>query len=282
MFSQVVNINECRFDFDYSVEGNLKSFKEEVLDELYTLYKEHGDMPLLLSGGMDSTFILRSLVELGIKPRTMTFSYSENADDYECELVKKLHKKYGTYEPEFFKLDPLSFLNFCVNLVTKRKIAYPMIHGFVVHMFLENSTPGVKYFTGMGSEFKLFDNLIRLMVGPQMVMQNNPGRLFDFATSRTFFSYLNHEKFLNNYKKKVPADYQSPEPFYIRDQIYLDCYPDIELSPKVRNMEAHLPYNNLFNRNMINLMRNDVPTALITKHYHFNVDKYFQEKGITF
>jgi hypothetical protein len=253
---------------------------------LNSLYKVHGDIPLLLSGGMDSTFMLRSLIELGIKPRTITFSFSENNDSYECELVKKLYKKYDFYEPEFFYVDLNKLINFCGDLISNSNEAYPMLHGFVVHYFLKDTFKD-KFLTGMGSEYKLittFSNksYIKMPYGPQQVKKNNPDRLFNFTTSRTFLSYLRHEKFLSNFKKPVPEEYQSPDEFYIRDQIYLDCYADIDLVTKEFNIEHYNPYIERFVAEIKPMIKNTIPTIYTTKHYKFNVDNYFTEKNITY
>ena len=65
-FNERESILQYNIDIDYSVKDTLKTFKEEVLDELYAQYSLHGNMPVMFSGGMDSTFIVRSLIELGI------------------------------------------------------------------------------------------------------------------------------------------------------------------------------------------------------------------------
>jgi len=199
MFHQIININEYIIRIDYTVEKTLKTFKEEVLDQLYSTYKLNGDIPLLFSGGMDSTFLLRSLLELGIKPRTLTMSFSKDHDTHDCNLVRERCKQYGLGDPDFLYIEEDAFFEHVRHLIFDKSIAYPMLHGFYISYIL-NTYSNVKFFTGMGSEFKLFDNLIKMPVGPQLVKQNNPNRLYDFATSRTFLSYLNHEQFDIDYK----------------------------------------------------------------------------------
>jgi 3'-phosphoadenosine 5'-phosphosulfate sulfotransferase (PAPS reductase)/FAD synthetase len=63
MKTELVYINEFRVELDYSVEENLKSFKEEVLNRLYTIHKDCSVDALMFSGGMDSTLILASLLK---------------------------------------------------------------------------------------------------------------------------------------------------------------------------------------------------------------------------
>jgi hypothetical protein len=126
----------------------------------------------------------------------------------------------------------------------------------------------------MGSEFKLYDNRIKLMQGPQLVKQNNPDRLFEFVSSRTFLSYINHPSFISNYKKPVPENYRKD--LYARDQIYTACYPDIFIEHKRGPDDNHIA--ELFRRDIFPLIRNKIPWLPITTNYFFNVDEYFNRK----
>lgn len=232
MIHNLVSINKYEIKLDYTVVDSLKSFKEEVLDELYRIYKLNGDMPLLYSGGMDSTFILRSLQELGISPRTISFSFTEDNSDFDCELVKAKCKKYDVRPPEFFYIDGNALQDHVRYLVEEKDIAYPMLHGFYMDYFL-NTLKYEKFFTGMSGEFKLKNGKVIMPYGPLMVMQNNPGRLFCFTTDRTFLSYFKHEKFIANYKTPNPlTETGAEDQWYIRDLIYMDCYPDMEREVK--------------------------------------------------
>jgi len=105
MKHELVYVNEYRMHLDYSVEAGIKSFKEEVLNRLGLIHKESSVNDLLFSGGMDSTFILRSLLELGINPQLHTFSFSKDQTDYGSLRVKEQCKKFGVKEPELFYID---------------------------------------------------------------------------------------------------------------------------------------------------------------------------------
>lgn len=94
MKHELVYINEYRITLDYSVEQDLRSFKEEVLNHLYTVHKEVGVDSIMFSGGMDSTFILRSLLELGITPRLHTLSFSKDQTDYDSLQAITQCKKF--------------------------------------------------------------------------------------------------------------------------------------------------------------------------------------------
>lgn len=279
MIHQILNINEYKINIDYTVEKTLKPFKEEVLDHLYKLYRTNGELPLLFSGGMDSTFILRSLVELGIKPRTLSFSFTKEPDeDKDCVLVKSLCKKYGVPEPEFFFIEENSFFEYASYLIHEKNIGYPMLHGYYMNYLLD-SIPHQQFSTGMGSEFKLKNNVITLPIGPQLVKQNNPYRLFDFASSQTFLSYINHEQFLLNYKIPL-SELQEIDGrvdlWYIRDLIYSSCYSDIVIRKKSPPLDSHIA--EIFYEKFMPIIRQNHPVMMATKPFTFNVEEYFNRK----
>lgn len=226
----VSNLTDTKYEvhLDYSVLGNLKPFKEEVLDELYKIHTLNGDMPLLFSGGMDSTFILRSLQELGINPSIVSFSFTKDNSDYDCELVKSRCKKFGTKPPEFFYMDEFKFAKHLRTLIDKKNIVYPVLHGFFIDYFL-NAYTGVKFHTGLQVEFKLINDTIFLPSGPLFMKRNHPNRLYSFFSDRTFLSYFKHPTFVSNYKKPAPLLANNDvDQWYVRDLVYMDCYPEIE------------------------------------------------------
>lgn len=232
MQHHIISINEYRIDLDLTVLNDLKPFKEEVLNELYNTHKLHGDVPVLFSGGMDSTFIVRSLIELGIKPKTVSFSFTPNNDDGECLLTLSKCKKYGLEPPEFFYIDHDKFYDHVEYLIDHKNIAYPMLHGFFMDYFLKNNKHS-KFYSGISCEYKLKDGKVYMPPGPEMVKNNNPHQLLGFTTDRTFLSYFKHPEFVSNYKK--PQKYFSTgmvDAWYVRDLVYMNCYPDIDRVPK--------------------------------------------------
>ena len=227
IFNERESILQFNIDIDYSIKDTLKTFKEEVLDELYAQYKLHGDMHVMFSGGMDSTFIVRSLIELGIKPKTSSFSFSTDNSDYECQLVKRRCAEHGLDDPEFVYIDYDGFANHCRYLNEERDIKYSIMHGYLVDYFL-SKTGDSKFMSGMSCEYKLRDNNIIMMSLPYTVKSNNPDRVFGFSNDRTFLSYFKHKQFINNYKKKIPKILnRNTDMWFVRDLIYMDCYPDI-------------------------------------------------------
>lgn len=259
---------------DYTVESSLKSFKEEVLDELSNQHKRYGNVPLFFSGGMDSTFILRSLLELNIKPKLFCFSFSKTNDDYECNLMVSICRKFNLEEPEFIYADVDKFIEHSKHIVQEKNITYPAFHGYFMHWAL-SSYPDQKFHSGMGVEYKLYGSTIVIPYNPHLVKQNNRYRLLDFTTSRTFLSYINHDKFLSNYKKEVPPEYSAWESLYIRDEIYLSCYPDMgrEIKRGAELTYLSQPFAEEVQPHIKDKLQISNPIT-----FKFDVDKYLKRK----
>ena len=224
--------NNYEMIIDYSVKDSLKSFKEEVLDELYRVHLQQGEMPLLYSGGMDSTLILRSLQELGVKVKTLSFSFTADNSDIECELVKNRCKKYGIENPEFFYFEKNKFFDHINKLRIEENIVYPALHGFLMDYCVRNSQYD-QFYCGMHCEYKLSEGKILMPPMPAFFKKLYPNKTFGFTTDRTFLSYFKHPQFIMNYKKDIPKlPFAGEDVWYVRDLIYMDCYPDIERSLK--------------------------------------------------
>lgn len=200
IFNERESVLQYNIDIDYSVKDTLKTFKEEVLDELYAQYSLHGNMPVMFSGGMDSTFIVRSLIELGIKPKTLSFSFSTDNSDYESQLVKRRCAEHGLDDPEFIYIDCDGFANHCRYLNEERNIKYSIIHGYLVDYFL-SKTGDLKFLSGMSCEYKLRDNNIIMMPLPYKVKGNNLIGFWVFPLIGLFFHILNTNSLLIIIKK---------------------------------------------------------------------------------
>jgi hypothetical protein len=145
MKHELIYVNEYRISLDYSVEDSLKTFKEEVIDALNLVHKDFNVNDQMFSGGMDSTFILRSLLELGINPKLHTISFSKDQTDYDSLRAKDQCKKFGVQEPEFFYIDRDEFYKHVDFLTYGKGIAFPTLHCYFVDYFIsrmdyDNST----------------------------------------------------------------------------------------------------------------------------------------------
>lgn len=270
MLHKILTINEYVIDIDYSVEKVVKSFKEEVLDELYNLHRTHGINDLLFSGGMDSTFILRSLMELGIKPNLHAFVFCNNYDGYDIVQIKKRCEKYGFKEPNYFPIDPAPFFDHVNNLTHQNKV-FTALHQYYIDYFLNSNK--LKFFTGLGAEYRLENKHLTLGVPPIINKLNNPNRLFDFTSDKTFLAYVNDSILKDNYCKVNPDTYYGENVWYIRDLIYQNCYSDIEIVEKKPPGDAELA--NHFDDYYVPLLRERFPIMFCIEKYRFDLEKYY-------
>jgi hypothetical protein len=277
MKREIVYINEFRVEIDYSVEENLKSFKEEVLNRLYTIYKESSVNEILFSGGMDSIFILRSLQELGITPKVHTLSFAKDYTDYDSLIVKEQCKKFGVKEPEFFYMDKDQFFNHVNFLTNEKQVAYPALHCYYVDYYL-SSMEQVNFFCGMACEYRTSNGNVIFNPAPTFMKKTNPGRLNGFECSETFLAFVNHPIFKENYLKPNPMIPGYGENIWrVRDLIYNDCYPEIGIIDKHRADDLYL--KNPFHANFLPTIRLIYPETGNVKPYRFNAQEYFNRKA---
>ena len=130
---------------------------------------------------------------------------------------------------------------------------------------------------GLGSEFKLQDNIITMPFGPQLVQQNHPGRLINITSSRTFLSYINHECVAQTYQGALPIISDGRlDVWYTRDLIYNSCYPDITIEKKRGSKHGYIA--EVYREHILPVIQKKYPLLYLTKPFTFNVDEYFKQK----
>lgn len=266
--------DEYRVELDYSVEVNLKSFKEEVLSTLNQHHQNFDITDQMFSGGMDSVFILRALQELGLNPHLHTISFSKDNTDYDSLLAKTQCKKFGAKEPEFFYVDKDDFLNH-VNFVTyEKKIAYPTLHCYYMDYYALK-TGDKKLFFGM-CEYRTSKGIVTLNNVIQAVKEGSPNKFYGFESSETFLAFVKNTLFKLNYLKDNPLDMGRDNIWHIRDLIYSNCYPEIGIIPKRPHNDAYIstPFCNEFFPTIMKLY----PAVFSRKSFHFNAQKYLNRK----
>jgi hypothetical protein len=262
---------------DYSVEANVKSFKEEVLNRLNTIHKEFSVNDLLFSGGMDSTFTLRSLLELGISPQLHTFSFSKDQTDYGSLQVKNQCKKFGVKEPKFFYIDKFEFFKHVDILTFEKEIAYPNMHCYLMDYYL-SLMDGKKFFSGIACEHKTSKGIVTISVAPPTLKYFNPDRLYGFECSETFFAYVNNPIFKANYLKDNPKiEPYGENIWHIRDLIYSDCYSDLGIIPKKMHDDKYISMH--YHEQKLPVILKMHPVIFMMQPYRFNAQEYLNQKA---
>jgi hypothetical protein len=277
MKHELFYVNEYRLHLDYSVEEGLKSFKEEVLDTLNCVHKDSDVDSQMFSGGMDSTFILRSLLELGVTPRLHTLSFAKDQTDYDSLRVKDQCKKFGVKEPEFFYIDKYDFFKHVDILTYEKKVSFPTLHCYYVDYFLSKRGEE-KFFCGMSCEYRTSKGIIKMNVAPPIIKYFNPNRLYGFDSSKTFLSYVNNPIFKDNYLKDNPIiDSYGENIWYIRDLIYNDCYPEINIITKNPPDDNHISSG--FYEHKLPVIQRLHPIVFLMQPFKFNAKEYLQGKN---
>lgn len=275
MIQEIIN-NNYQIRFDYSVENSLKSFKEEVLDELYTIYQKKNVNGLLLSGGMDSTFVLRSLIELGLKPKLYTYIHTNEFLDRDTSTVKNICKKYGFEEPDYILIDSKILTDHMFKL-RDENFAFQTIHSYCIDYVLSKIDDNC--FSGLMSEYSIQDKcIIPIQPYPFFIMKKNKDRVFTLTNDKTFLSFVNEEIFLKNWKKEFPDEVYGNYSWGVRDLIYSNCYPDMDVVRK-RHSE-HRDLINSFSYTISKNIRDIVPEPFAVNPFRFNIEKYFFNKKL--
>lgn len=276
MNHELVSINEYRVTIDYSVEENLKSFKEEVLNHLYDVHKDVGVDNLLFSGGMDSTFILRSLLELGIAPRLHTLSFSKDLTDYDSLLAISQCKKFGVKKPKFFYLERQDVIKHINTLAFDRGIALGHLHSYYVDFFL-SSMGNKKFFCGMACEYRITEGLVKINPAPAILKFYNPDRLYGFDSSRTLLAFINNQIFKENYLiKNDIINVYGENVWRVRDLIYNDCYPEIDILTKTPPCDRYIA--DIYYECIRPYLRRILPHNTLLEPFYFDAREYLESK----
>lgn len=265
MKHKLIHISEYKIEIDYSIEKNLKSFKEEMLDYLSEKCKTDKKIYLLLSGGMDSQMLAHCLRELDVDFEAVTYCFSPNFTDYDSILSTKIAKDFGIKQNKIY-LEKQSFFNH-INNLAKKEVVYQVLNNYYVDYAIHNNGDGI-YISGAASEFKVEGNKIPIPFNALLVHLNNQN-FFNFTTERIFLSYINDEIFINEYMKHS-------DPLAVRDMIYTKYFPNIKKEKKTWPEDEYLreDFHNIAKKNLFLIN----PLPFITKNYFFDIEEYFTKK----
>jgi hypothetical protein len=273
------HINQFNVEFDESVDESLKSFKEEVIDHILQVTNKK-DVILLFSGGNDSRFVARTLMEINVPFRAITTCFKQDFTDYDS-IVSQQFCLSNHIEQERIYVNRRNFFEEVKHLALHKRMVYPALVCYYIQTVIEKERnagfDGV-FLTGCGSEFKIGsvykvcdDIKLFLRHHPYILMENNLGVLYNFTTDRTFFSYIRNEHFIQNYKT-------SKDGFDIRDKIYQDCYPDLKLEKKTPAEDLYL--QEYYDDKIVPYLKHLNPYPFITDYYTFDLVDYYKRKNI--
>ena len=266
-----VNVNNCDVDIDFSAEDSLKSFKQEVLDHFYTICKDK-EVFVIFSGGNDSRFIARSLIELGIKFSAGTYVHAADYSEYNNTVSTSFCKQWNIkHEPIY--LEETNFYKQVLEWALDKNIVYPICNSYYMHWLMnrqrENGFNGV-FLSGAGSEFKLINGVIPIPHNNEFVKSHNPD-WHNFTTSRILLSYIKNPIFLEEYKTTKMNG------FDVRDKIYKDAYSDTEFVEKTRGADLHIEEWLTKNQKLISFTNKK---RFMIKPYEFQFEEYLRNKGL--
>jgi len=258
-------------EFDYSVLDTIKPYKEEVCDYLKHLYNNQKEITLLFSGGMDSRFLARCMIDLKIPFTAYTYVFSENNTDYDSLVSTEFCKQYNIQQEKLY-IDANKLFNYMFFLKEKSIVIQSLNPYYSLYAMQEKINTGYEgcFLTGGCSEVRNEEGAIFLPHGFYTLLRMYPNKIFNFTTDRIFFSYMLTDIFKNNYKDRS-IDWTS-----IRDQIYINCYSDLKRIEKQRPDDEYI--SNPFDETILPQLRSNCNDVIEAEPYFFDAH-YFLTRG---
>ena len=263
----LINDNRFHINFDYSLQGKTKSFKEEVQDHLLEIAQSHKKIYLLFSGGMDSRFLALNLLELGIDFTAVTYGFKEDFTDYDSRISTEFAKEHG-FKHELFYLTSEELVELVTTIHEEKKLFTDVRNQYYLMSAMRRyDEPNCAFITGACSEFKITNKKVDFPFNIYVTKEAYKN-LFNFTTDKIVFAYFDEPIIKENYKN-------TEEQFDLRNKLYNSIYPDkLKIIKKTPPEDEKL--SEVFKRIGIAFFSH-YPFMFLTKPYILDLDEYYQE-----
>jgi hypothetical protein len=263
----LINDNRFHVNFDYSLQGKTKSFKEELQDHLLEIAKNHKKIYLLFSGGMDSRFLALNLLELGIDFTAITYGFKEDFTDYDSRLSTEFAKEHG-FEQKLFYFSFVELIK-VVNIVHEENKLFTDVQNQYALMaaIRRYNEPDSAFITGACSEFKIEDRKVDFPFNIYVTKEVHKN-LFNFTTDKIVFAYFDEPIIKENYKT-------TKDPYDLRNKLYNSIYPE-----KLKIIEKHFSQDERLAETFAQIRLaffSQYPLTFLTKPYILDLDEYYKD-----
>lgn len=262
----LINDNRFHIDFDYSLQGKTKSFKEELQDYLLEIAQNHKKIYLLFSGGMDSRFLALNLLELGIDFTAVTYGFKEDFTDYDSRVSTEFAKEHG-FKQELFYITEKEFIEAVKSLDEKGLFTDIRNQYYLISAIKKYDEPNCAFITGACSEFKINDRKVDFPFNIYTTQTAYPN-LFNFTTDKIIFAYFDEPIIKENYKT-------TEDQYDLRNKLYNNIFPN-----KLKIIEKTFPEDKHFDEEfskILNLFFIRYPLVYLTNKYILDLDEYYRE-----
>lgn len=264
--------NQLLYEPDYTQDNNLKSFKEEVKDNVASGCQGKNNIILLFSGGMDSCFLALTLKELGITFKAITytgFAKLVNTDTIDSIEFCKTHN----INQEIVYISSDELVAFAISKKNNNIYRFA-INQYLIDMIMEKY-PDSFFVGGVGFELKHVEENLAIN-WPVEFLNENQNKFLSCMSDRAFFAYINNPIIKNNYRNIPNIGKQAQ--FMLRGRIYSEAYPEIFNSGKIA------PSSNWVEvMTSISLQDSEwqekIKKNRTFKAYLFNLTDYYNSKG---
>jgi len=265
--------NKFECYFDYSLRGEIKSFKEEVADHFKNVVKNYDSVYLLFSGGMDSRFMALVLLELGVDFTAITYGFKKDFTDYDSKVSTEFAKEHG-FKHELFYLD-IEEVSKCVADYHNKKFFVPVLNSYYILSAVNRYYKDRSVFlTGAASEFKILNGKVDFPWNFLICREKHPF-IYNFTTERIFFAYFAQPIIKKHWRDK------SLGAFDARNKLYNEIYPD-----KLKIIQKQLPndrhINNHFYDTLCKEYKTHYPNLFSRKSFIVDLETHYKIiEGIT-
>lgn len=262
----LINDNRFHIDFDYSLQGKTKSFKEELQDHLLEIAQNHKKIYLLFSGGVDSRFLALNLLELGIDFTAVTYGFKEDFTDYDSRVSTEFVKEHG-FKQELFYITEKEFIEAVKSLDEKGLFTDIRNQYYLISAIRRYDEPNCAFITGAASEFKIKDRKVDFPFNIYTTQTAYPN-LFNFTTDKIVFAYFDEPIIKENYKT-------TEDQYDLRNKLYNNIFPNkLKIIKKTFPEDKH--FDEAFSK-ILNLFFIRYPLVYLTNRYILDLDEYYQE-----
>lgn len=277
------NINRINFELDEN-HNDLKSYKEEVRDYIVQVTKNK-EVILIFSGGNDSRFIARQLMDLDIPFKAVTKSFKPTFDDYDAVVSKQFCLANGIEHDIFYEKPKEFFMKVKQISNANHNHVYTQLVSYYIETILQkyrnDGFTGV-FLSGCGMEMHFLSEIkkpekdsdiyLYFRPHPRQLLENNKQDLYTPMSDRIYLSYMRNKQCIKKHNDGLSIWTD------IRNAIYQESFEDLVLIKKQR--QDDLAIEQYYVKNIIPYIKNINCLPFITDPATFNLSDYYKRNKL--
>lgn len=213
-------------------ERDVGSFKEEMSQFVQDV-KSSTDRPiaLLLSGGLDSEVLARTLINEKIEFQAFTCKFTGEQNCHDISHAYKLCDEFNIKHTTIL-IDPEEFIESQIKIPSNEQFAGIAV-ALIYHLAKSLINQGFFVLSSQGSEFCIEQGNINFYSDNDRIHFLLDGNYSNFTTSEVFKSIVNDPIVRDNYFNKMSKE----QALEVRNLMYYHHYPELQKRNKLDGWE---------------------------------------------